>query len=153
MKNTPLIYLAGPIAGSGYKEITDWRRDAALQLSPLKTLNPMRAKEYMQNETENIHNYQLNTVIEHALGSAKGIVARDRNDVMSCDAVLMNLTKSKSISIGSMIEIGWADAFRKPLVLIIDQDNLHIHPMVLEMAGFVVTTLEEGVEVVKALFA
>ena len=140
MKNTPLIYLAGPIAGSGYKEITDWRRDAALQLSPLKTLNPMRAKEYMQNETENIHNYQLNTVIEHALG-------------MSCDAVLMNLTKSKSISIGSMIEIGWADAFRKPLVLIIDQDNLHIHPMVLEMAGFVVTTLEEGVEVVKALFA
>ena len=127
MKNIANVYLAGPIAGSGYDEVNDWRIKASIDLSPIKTLNPMRGKEFLKGEKEDVHNYERTTVIENALGSSKGITARDRFDVMNCDLVLMNLVGAKKITIGSMIEIGWADAFRKPIVLVIDEGNIHIH--------------------------
>ena len=151
MKNVPYVYLAGPIAGNGYKTVTNWRIDAAIRLSPIKTLDPMRAKSFLKGETEDVHNYQRTTVVENALGSSKGITARDRMDVMSCDVVLMNLLGAQTVSIGTMIEVGWADAFRKPIILIIDENNPHLHPMVMEMAGFIVTNMDEAIEVIKAL--
>lgn len=151
MKNTSSVYLAGPIAGSGYDEVNDWRIDAALQLSPIKTLNPMRAKDFLKGEKEDVHNYERTTIIENALGSSKGITSRDRFDVANCDLVLMNLLNAKRVSTGSMIEVGWADAYRKPLVLVIDEGNVHLHPMLLDIAGFIVTNMDEAIHVVKAI--
>ena len=37
-----------------------------------------------------------------------------------CDVVLMYLIGAKKVSIGTMIEAGWADAYRKPVVLVLE---------------------------------
>lgn len=108
----------------------------------------MRAKEYLSH-LENIDktgNRQYGI-----LSGGKAIVARDRNDVLTCDAVLMNLSGADKVSIGTMIEVGWADAFRKPIVLVLEKDNPHVHDMVTEIAGFRVGTLEDGIHIINAL--
>ena len=72
---------------------------------------------------------------------------------MRCDMVLMNLLGATKVSIGSMIELGWADAFRKPVVLVIEEGNCHMHAIVQEIAGFIVPTLDQGIEVVKSILS
>jgi len=50
-----------------------------------------------------------------------------------------------------MIEAGWADAWRKPIVLVIEDKNVHEHGMLLTMCGFIVSTLQDGLNVVRDL--
>ena len=52
-----------------------------------------------------------------------------------------------------MVEYGWASAFRKPIVAVMEkQRNVHEHPIVRRLTDFRVETLDEGLSVVKALF-
>lgn len=143
-----LVYLAGPILGCSFEGCTDWRLEAAAQLGAhgVEALDPMRAKGFLRSHlamnTENA---------EHALTTAKAITARDRFDVARCDLVLMNLLGATQVSIGSMIEAGWADVGRKPVVLVMEPGNIHDHGMVREIAGFRAHTLEEGLAIVLAV--
>jgi hypothetical protein len=54
-------------------------------------------------------------------------------------------------SIGTMIEAGWADAFRTPLVVVMSESNPHNHAMLAELAGYIVPTLEQGIEIAKTV--
>lgn len=130
----PKIYLAGPMTGHSFDEANDWRRDAtgALAMVEIETLSPMRGESYLQPGT-----------IPHT----PGIPARDRNDIATCDAVLMNLLEMGSrVSIGTMIELGWADMLRKPVILVRRADCLSQHVMVNAMLSWDVRTLNEGIE-------
>ncbi len=142
------VYLAGPILGCSYEGCTDWRLEAAAQLRAhgIEAVDPMRAKEFLRQ-------YPVvgGEHAEHTLTTAKAITSRDRFDVMRCDMVLMNLLGATRVSIGSMIELGWADAHRKPVVLVAEPQNLHDHGMVREIAGFHTHILEEGVAIVRAV--
>jgi len=51
-----------------------------------------------------------------------------------------------------MIEVGWADAHRVPLVVVREPTNLHVHAMLDEAAGWTVETLDEGLDIIKLLF-
>jgi nucleoside 2-deoxyribosyltransferase len=55
------------------------------------------------------------------------------------------------VSIGTVLEIGFAHAHRKPLVLAIESGNVHEHSMVMEIAGFVVNNLPDAIMVVRDL--
>ena len=145
------IYLAGPIAGGSYGEVTSWRNEAIRELWPMRVLSPMRAKAYFSGESNNVDDYDLKTQFEVALSGDKGIVTRDRNDVMKCDLILMNLLDSKRISIGTMVELGWADAARVPIVLVMEEQNVHNHPFVRNIAGFWVDNLPDAYRLVKAV--
>jgi hypothetical protein len=74
---------------------------------------------------------------------------------MTCDLTLMNLLPAEptgKISIGSMIEMGWADAFRVPLVVIMSPEtNPHWHGMVRGISPYIVGTLKEGIALTKAI--
>jgi nucleoside 2-deoxyribosyltransferase len=143
------IYLCGPIGGCSYKECTDWRKYVANNIGEdILALSPMRAKEYLSNETNIKLSYE--TTI---LSSAVSITARDRNDIMNCDLLFVNLLAATKITIGSMIELGWADAWRKPIVLIMEPDNIHNHPIVNSLAGFRASTLDEGIFITKAILS
>lgn len=142
------IYCAGPIAGKSYTEATDWyfKLASAIQFSDIQLITPMRGKSFLQNEENLNHTYA------HVLASSKGITTRDRWDVMRCDAVCANLTNDQAISIGTMIELGWADAFKKPVIMICNENSIYdLHGMVSEIAGFKVRTLEEAAEVIMYL--
>ena len=110
-----LVYLAGPISGTSYGESTDWRESIAEKIYPHTALSPMRGKSYLSSEAAIADSYDT------PLSCAKGIITRDRWDVERCDIVLVNLLGASRVSIGTMMEIAWADAYRKPVVLVMEE--------------------------------
>ena len=145
------VYLAGPITGLSYNGCTDWREHAIKSLSEvgIRGVSPLRAKEYLQNQHVIADCYE-----NQVLGSAKGITTRDRWDATRCDILLANLLGADKVSIGTVMEIAWADLSRIPVVLVMEPEkNGHDHAMIREAAGFRVTTLEEGLRLVKAILS
>jgi len=145
------VYLAGPISGCSYKGCTEWRTEAIETLAQWGILgrSSMRAKEYLQNEVDlKAADY------EQPLSTNKAIVTLDRFDVMDSDMVLLYLKGATKVSIGTCIEIGWADAFRKPTVLVIEPEgNPHDHGMVKECCGYRVDNLVSGLKICRAVLA
>lgn len=142
------LYLAGPITDASYGDSTDWRKYVAKKLpSQIKAVSPMRGKTYLSQEKQIKTSYE-----DIPLSSAKGITCRDRFDTMRCDAILVNLLGAKKVSIGSVMEIAWADAYRKPIILVMEKTgNLHDHTELKEVAGFIVDNLDEAIELAKKI--
>lgn len=152
-----LVYLAGPITGLTFGDCTDWRKDAIKRLAEhgITGLSPMRGKEYLLEIAKDKplgpdgDKYVLS--FKSPLSTNAGITTRDRWDCQRADAVLMNLCGAKQVSIGSMIEVGWADAARRPIVLAMDEGNIHHHGMVLSCCGLHTTTLEQALDIIIAM--
>lgn len=142
------MYLAGPISGLTFGASTDWRIEVQRQLaeSGLTGYSPLRAKDYLTSEGVLEGSYE-----QHPLSSAKGILTRDRWDVQTADLVLVNLIGAERISIGTVMEIAYADSIRTPVVLAMEPGNAHGHPMLEQASGFIVNTLEEAVALTKAI--
>lgn len=147
------VYLAGPITGQSYEGATDWREYAYrdLKKAGITAFSPMRAKEYLKKEQTLSGAPDAYTGL--GLSNPKGIVTRDRFDCMNADMILMNLLPAEEsgvVSVGTMIELGWADAARVPVVLIMTEKNPMYHAMVTEMAGYIVRDLDSALTLVKA---
>jgi nucleoside 2-deoxyribosyltransferase len=142
------VYLAGPIAGLTYDEAEGWRRDVTGVLHPyIDAFSPLRDKSDMFGDVVITAGCYAPTIV-----SDKGIVTRDHYDVQNCDAVFCNLLGAKTVSIGTMMEIAWCHAYRKPLILIMeDQGNLHDHPFVRAVAGYRTASILHGVALTKTL--
>lgn len=144
------VYLAGPITGLSYGGCTDWREYAKKQLADVGILgvSPMRAKENLRAYGELIGDEYFDEV----LSCAKGITTRDRWDTTTCELVLVNFLGAPRVSIGTVMEIGWADLSRTPIIVVMEPEgNVHDHAMIREAVGFRVETLAEGLSVAKAI--
>lgn len=141
-----LVYLCGPITGLDYNAATDWRNKFKNNLvEGIKTLSPMRGKDYLLKE-KYLAALGYN---ETVMSTARGITTRDRFDTIRADMIVANFLGAKKASIGSMIELGWADANRVPVIVIMEKEgNVHDHAMVNEIAGFRVETVEEAAHIV-----
>lgn len=158
------VYLAGPIAGLTYEEATlSWRDKVAKALDGyhlsdkgtipslqegIQTFSPMRGKIFLKGTGEAIGKQGYE---QHPMSSMQGIIGRDRNDVMNCDLVFMNVYGAEKVSIGTTVELGWADAFRKPVVLILNEGGVHDHAFYKGLATYVCNSLEQGIQCAKAL--
>lgn len=144
----PTVYLAGPITGLSYNGCTDWRTDTIARLNDINIvgLSPMRSKHYLADRTTIADCYDT------VLSNQRGIFARDSWDCRRCDAVLVNLLGSERVSIGTVMEIAWASEHRKPIVLVMESGNIHDHAMLREACPFIVSTLDDGIEIIAALF-
>ena len=94
-------------------------------------LSPMLSKDEMRNELEfRATGYKGPSTTNHA------IFERDKWMVKSCDILYANLWGAGSrTSIGCMMEMAWASAFGKHIVLTMPMDdNPHQHAFVLEAA-------------------
>lgn len=151
----PSVYLAGPITGLTYDDAEDWRDFAKEDLAhvDIDAFSPLRVKGYLRafGELDAAGNPNSNYIGVHPLSNPEGIMARDRNDVGSRDMVLANFLGAERISVGTCIEVGWADAWRKPIVAVMEEDNVHRHAMLNQACGFIVPTLEDALEIVKAV--
>lgn len=146
------MYLAGPISGLSFGECTDWRKYAcdALDAVGIKAWSPMRHKDYLANLGPLPAVLPAN--MKKAMSRPKGIISRDRFDCTRVDAILMNLLGAKIVSIGTMMELAWADLSRIPIICAIEESgNVHEHSMVDEAINFRVTSLEEAIQVAKAI--
>ncbi len=143
------VYLAGPIGGLKYDECTDWRQLVMDALwfgdnSKIESLSPMRGTGHLKNE-ENLSG----TFEQWPLTTQRGIYARDKFDCHRVDLVFVNFLGAEKVSIGTCMEIAWAAHNDTPIVLVMEDDNIHNHPMINEACPFVVKTLEDGIELTK----
>lgn len=145
MSKKQYVYLAGPISEDETYENArwGWRKDLAdrfhrhiIPLSPLRWTPPHLLAQKPTNW-------------ERGMVSPEGITYRDRSDVLRSDLVVVYFRDLplEGRSSGTFIEVGWANAWNKPIVLI---DKGFRHPMLDELASVRVTTIEEGAEMVNA---
>ena len=141
------VYLAGPITGCTYEGATDWRDDF-IKMMPENILgmSPMRGKSHLAS-SESI----AKELPENVLSNSRAIMTRDHFDCLNCDVILVNFSDSTKVSIGTVMEIAWAYAYRKPVVAIMGSDGIHDHPMVNEAIGYKVESLEQAAMVVKSI--
>lgn len=143
------VYLAGPISGQMYDQATDWREQCHQTLGQwdVEVLSPMRGKADLKSDVPIEGGYR-----DHPFAGERAIITRDRFDVTSADVILMNLLPmGDRISIGTFIELGWADACRTPVVMVRSSECKSHHPMVDQLIGFEVTTVDAALNTIKTL--
>jgi len=148
MNMKPTIYLAGPISGLEYDSACDWRVEAIEKLAPdIVGLSPMRGKMYLKEMGKLGDTYE-----DTVLSCQRGIMTRDFFDCTRADALIVNFLGAERVSIGTVMEVAWAFQKKTPVIAIMEKEgNLHDHGMVREAIGFRVTTLDEAINVAKAL--
>lgn len=141
------VYLAGPITGHSYQEVTDWRDEAKSSLSNfgIRGYSPMRGKNYLTKEEKLQDSYK-----DHTMSSIDGINVRDFNDCKTADAILVNFTGTTRVSIGTCMEIAWARAFQIPCVIVMEEGSIHDHGM-LTYGNILARSLEDGVDAIVQL--
>lgn len=159
------VYLAGPITGLSYGETTDWRQYVKdklqyheyemhdmkfLDTHEIRAFSPMRSKEYLSKEKVIQDRYDYDP--KDILSTARGITTRDRWDCLTCDLLFVNLLGAQRVSIGTVLEMAWADSKRTPIVLVQEpKGNIHEHSMISEIVGFRVDNLDTAIEVTRSI--
>lgn len=139
------VYLAGPITGCDIGEANNWRRRAmdALHDVGIRGISPLRC-EPLHGERYGLGNE------DPRFGTARAIASKNFLDVQMCDVTLCYLStelNQRRLSIGTVIELAWAHALRKPTILVTDYPLLIEHPVVQANASWIVPTLVEGLDV------
>ena len=144
------IYLCGAITGlSGKQARYGWRAEVhdALADTDIECISPMRHKDNLMDVStlSPLGNPEL------VMSCASGLTARDRFDVARSDVLFCNLLEATQVSSGSMIEFGWADALRIPILCCIEADgsNPNEHAMLQELTDWRCGSTKEGIEVIR----
>ena len=143
----PLVYLAGPISGLSFEAANYWRNSVTKLLAPgIGTINPLRGKEHL---TGTITSKAINGLQDC---SDNAIVTRDRFDLQRADAVLFNLCQKTTRYTGTLVEYGWADAWRKPIITVLELPGPWDHPFIRHLSGWMVSGYDEAAQILKRLF-
>jgi len=154
------VYLAGPIDGLSFQEGIEWRQQAQQELAVegIKAMSPQRGKEYVGDHAELAD--EMDFTKQEALfqgnpmSTARGILTRDKFDALNCSVLLVNFLGAKRVSIGTVMEIAWAYLQGKPIVVVIEEDNIHRHhPMLRETFSYTTDDLNVGLNIVKGIFS
>jgi nucleoside 2-deoxyribosyltransferase len=149
-KQHPKVYLAGTIGGLSFGDANDWRKKAVDELGwhGIIGASPMRFKDHLEDTDILSHmGYDKNV-----MSTQKGIISRDRYDVLTCDVILCNLeSETNRISIGTVMEIAWANHLHKPVIAIMKEGNPHEHAMLSQCIDFRVDTVAEAIDVAKRI--
>lgn len=143
------VYLCGPITGGSLHEITGWRRTVAEALAgAAQVIDPT---DYSPDTTRRSESLLTRALTEERLLHGRQTVERDQSHIQRSDVVLACFLGTKSVSIGSVGELFWADAMGKPIVIVREDDNLHNHDMLNAIAGWIFTDLDAGIRQVRRL--
>jgi len=136
------VYLAGPITGCSYDGCTDWRKNVATLLNMVgyTCSSPMRGKQFLKDVKSIASTGYSGIADDHA------VVKRDKNDVLNCDVLLINLEGASIVSIGSMFELAWGADHNKFCLVVLDENNPHDHCFVKQNASLVVPSLQAAVD-------
>ena len=152
---TGVVYLAGPILGKTYADCRfGWRQEVALAMLPgITILSPMRHEGHLSEHIGPIDDEVIN-LAEHFFSESKIIFAKDVLDIERCDIVLANfLGAAYAVSIGTVSEIGMAYAMGKTIITVMECDNIHYHPFVLEPSALVLHNLDDAITAINSLLS
>ena len=121
-----IVYLSGTITGRTRHEASGWRSYATKELlsAGFSVLNPLRGGSYLSTQQDDIPKGL----------SDKALKQRDKLDVKKCDIILANFEDADRVSIGSLMEMAWAEELGKLVIVIMDAEGIHDHPFVREIA-------------------
>jgi nucleoside 2-deoxyribosyltransferase len=132
---TKAIYLAGPIDHCTYDEIHEWREHAK-KLWLGKCFDPS------------------DRVFDHITGpdNMKRLVEEDKVEISSSDALLVHYVEPKAGSrmTGTTMEIPYAFGLGKLVVVVTNVE--HLSPWVRYHCHYVVSSIEEGIDIIQNFF-
>jgi len=146
MKN---VYLAGSIAGCDKGEANAWRSDIRVKLAAfdIAGISPLRCEPLIGERYGVEHE-------DPRFGTARAIASKNFFDVQTCDMTLCYMPRDlneRRLSVGTLIELAWAHALRKPTILVSDYPFLLSHPVVQANASWILPTLDSAVEVITGI--
>lgn len=149
------VYLAGPIMGLTYKEARyGWREEFAEALTDFNAdvtvLSPMRHEGHLAEIQGPL---TATGDVNHIFSHPKMIVAKDFLDITRSDIVVANFSGATEISRGTLVELGYAFAGGKTIVVIMNTGNIHDHPFVREVAHVVTPSIKEAAMIVASLLS
>jgi len=142
------IYCVHPISGCSADEVFNYYKRTQKELEQLyDVFIPMFGKDSLRTEK----NFKAEGYEDNPLTGNHAIFERDRWMVTQSDIIYANLTGSKIVSIGSVMELAWASILGKYVVLVMEEDNIHRHSFVLEAADLIYTKEEDMLDYLKKL--
>lgn len=146
------VYLSGPITGQTYKQARyGWRQEFADMLEPgIIPLSPMRHEGHLAEVKGKLEKEYPDNLFSHP----KMIVAKDFLDIEMSSVVLVHLRGAKKVSIGTMVEVGYAKKAGKTIITVLGpDDHIHTHPFVMEVSDAVVENLSDAAAIVNSLLS
>ena len=148
--NRPLsIYLARPISGRTYHEISEWYNANVSKLRSFgySVFHPLTGKNQMRPEME----FKAHGVKGKPIATNHAISERDRWMCSRIDVLLVDFTGSEHVSIGCCMELAMASYVGAHTIAVIPTGNVHQHAFILEAADIVFETLNEAMEYLQQL--
>ena len=140
MRRQYLVYLAHAISGLNFEKAFGWYEEVEKAFPRhMIALKPLRGAEWERQRLAFAGKYYDDPHL-----TPKEIALRCYHDVDRADALLVNLLEAKVVSRGSCAEVARA-AWRKPIVVIMQEGNPHWGDPMLEAPSIVVPTLGEGI--------
>jgi len=137
------VYCVHPISGLSYDAVVEYYERTVELLEDIGyiVLQPMTGKMYLQNETEfKTEGY------DNPVSTNRAIKGRDKWMVKISDIVYANFVNAKDVSIGSCMEIAWAEMLGKHTVVVMGKKNPHRHAFILECADIIFETEAEALD-------
>jgi nucleoside 2-deoxyribosyltransferase len=145
------VYLAGPIAGQTGEKLLNSIAEKVAILTDIGyiTYQPMVGKSHIIPVKEE---YKANGYDQFPLATNHAIFARDKWMVSQADIILADLSSSGSrVSIGTMMEIAWANLQGKMVIVVLPDGNVHDHLFVREAATHVFKDMDQVYAYLKEL--
>jgi len=139
-KHKQHVYLAGPMEGLTFEEMTEWRYAATrlLNLADIDTLDPTRRVSY-HNQTKN--DYTAGRVVKH-----------DLQDIAYSSVVLADLRDSTpGRKWGTVCELAHAHTKNKIIIVITNKDQFK-HPFIEFYATEIYHDLTDAIEAVTTYY-
>jgi len=142
------IYCVHPISGLTADEVFEYYDRTKTDLSSMgyNVFVPMFGKGFLRTETKfKAHDYRSPLTTNHS------IFNRDKWMVKQADILYANFMGAKHVSIGSMFELAWGHDNDKQVIVVMEDENIHMHAFVLEAATIVFTSEKEAMDYLKQL--
>ena len=134
-----IVYLAGPIVGHTHEEAFGWRERMADALQNMNIVAIVPGADCELGEDGVLREAQRKVGLRAA--------SADNAAIKYSDVVLVNLLGAHRVSIGTMVELGWAREMNKPVLTVLEKGGLHDHPFVEWCSTVVVSTLEQALDI------
>ena len=137
------IYTAGPMAGLNVEQVQEryFSQVKHLRKMGYEVFCPMTGKHFLKAD----YNFVGKGCGTNPLTTNHAIKERDRWMVGQVDVVLVDFTQGKDkVSIGSCMELAWADELKKHTVVVMDEDNIHQHSFIIDCADVIFPNINEA---------
>jgi len=145
-----IAYLAGPMTGMTLEHVQTWRRKAraSLEDAGFVVLDPARGLMFLEPESV------VQDAYEDEFTENKHVVfTRDKFDATRADILFVNLKHATRISIGTMMEMGWAHLSGRFVVTVIEKEgNPHMHAFVREASSIMFDDPEDACDYIIKTF-